>query len=197
MPVEENERGTYIFNSKDLCMLNHIPELVEAGISSLKIEGRMKTPYYVGTIVKAYRQAIDDYFKDHEYYKSRIDYYMSEVSKASHRDFTTGFYFGKPGHDDQVYTNNSYIRDYDFIGIVLEDRNDDGYAVVMQRNKFEVGDKIEILPVKGDSMEMTVESMTDEDGVPVMSAPHPEQILRLKTDLPLKKYDMLRKASKQ
>lgn len=197
MPVEENERGTYIFNSKDLCMLNHIPELVEAGISSLKIEGRMKTPYYVGTIVKAYRQAIDDYFKDPEYYKSRIDYYMSEVSKASHRDFTTGFYFGKPVHDDQVYTNNSYIRDYDFIGIVLEDRNDDGYAVVMQRNKFEVGDKIEILPVKGDSMEMTVESMTDEDGVPVMSAPHPEQILRLKTDLPLKKYDMLRKASKQ
>ncbi len=196
MPVEENERGTYIFNSKDLCMLNHIPELVEE-ISSLKIEGRMKTPYYVGTIVKAYRQAIDDYFKDPEYYKSRIDYYMSEVSKASHRDFTTGFYFGKPGHDDQVYTNNSYIRDYDFIGIVLEDRNDDGYAVVMQRNKFEVGDKIEILPVKGDSMEMTVESMTDEDGVPVMSAPHPEQILRLKTDLPLKKYDMLRKASKQ
>ena len=197
MPVEENERGTYIFNSKDLCMLNHIPELVEAGISSLKIEGRMKTPYYVGTIVKAYRQAIDDYFKDPEYYKSRIDYYMSEVSKASHRDFTTGFYFGKPRHDDQVYTNNSYIRDYDFIGIVLEDRNDDGYAVVMQRNKFEVGDKIEILPVKGDSMEMTVESMTDEDGVPVMSAPHPEQILRLKTDLPLKKSDMLRKASKQ
>ena len=197
MPVEENERGTYIFNSKNLCMLNHIPELVEAEISSLKIEGRMKTPYYVGTIVKAYRQAIDDYFKDPEYYKSRIDYYMSEVSKASHRDFTTGFYFGKPGHDDQVYTNNSYIRDYDFIGIVLEDRNDDGYAVVMQRNKFEVGDKIEILPVKGDSMEMTVESMTDEDGVPVMSAPHPEQILRLKTDLPLKKYDMLRKASKQ
>ena len=197
MPVEENERGTYIFNSKDLCMLDHIPELVEAGISSLKIEGRMKTPYYVGTIVKAYRQAIDDYFTDPEYYKSRIDYYMSEVSKASHRDFTTGFYFGKPDHNDQVYTNNSYIRDYDFIGIVLEDRNEDGYAVVMQRNKFEVGDDIEILPVKGDSMKMTVEAMTDEEGVPVMSAPHPEQILRLKTDLPLKKYDMLRKASKQ
>lgn len=197
MPVEENERGTYIFNSKDLCMLNHIPELVEAGISSFKIEGRMKTPYYVGTIVKAYRQAIDDYFKDPEYYKSRIDYYMSEVSKASHRDFTTGFYFGKPGHDDQVYTNNSYIRDYDFIGVVLEDRNDGGFAKVMQRNKFEVGDKIEVLPVTGDSAEMTVEEMTDEEGTPVMSAPHPEQILMLRTDLPLKKYDMLRKASKQ
>lgn len=198
MPVEENERGTYIFNSKDLCMLNHIPELVDAGISSLKIEGRMKTPYYVGTIVKAYRQAIDDYFRDPEYYKSRIDYYMSEVSKASHRDFTTGFYFGKPGHDDQVYTNNSYIRDYDFIGIVVGDRDEKtGCAVVMQRNKFEVGDKIEVLPVKGDSREMTVTQMWNEEGVPVDSAPHPEQILKLKTDLPLKKYDMLRKASKQ
>lgn len=198
MPVEENERGTYIFNSKDLCMLNHIPELVDAGISSLKIEGRMKTPYYVGTIVKTYRQAIDDYFRDPEYYKSRIDYYMSEVSKASHRDFTTGFYFGKPGHDDQVYTNNSYIRDYDFIGIVVGDRDEKtGCAVVMQRNKFEVGDKIEVLPVKGDSREMTVTQMWNEEGVPVDSAPHPEQILKLKTDLPLKKYDMLRKASKQ
>ena len=198
MPVEENERGTYIFNSKDLCMLNHIPELIDAGISSLKIEGRMKTPYYVGTVVKAYRQAIDDYFKDPEYYKSRIDYYMSEITKASHRDFTTGFYFGKPGHDDQVYTNNSYIRDYDFIGIVTEDRDDEsGCAVIMQRNKFEVGDKIEILPVSGDSMEMTVTQMWNEEGISVQSAPHPEQILKLKTELPLKKFDMLRKASKQ
>ena len=198
MPVEENERGTYIFNSKDLCMLNHIPELVDAGISSLKIEGRMKTPYYVGTIVKAYRQAVDDYFKDPDYYKSRIDYYMEEVSKVSHRDFTTGFYFGKPGHDDQVYTNNTYIRDYDFIGIVVEDKDDEtGCATIMQRNKFEVGDTIEVLPVKGDSAEMTVEKMWDENGVPVASAPHPEQILRLKTELPLKKYDMLRKAAKQ
>lgn len=197
MPIEENERGTFIFNSKDLCMLGYIPELVDAGISSLKIEGRMKTPYYVGTVVKAYRQAIDDYFADPEYYRKRIDYYMSEVCKVSHRDFTTGFYFGKPGHDDQVYTSNTYIRDYDFIGVVLEDRDEEtGCAVVMQRNKFEVGDKIEVLPVKGDSAEMTVESMWDMDGVPVMSAPHPEQILRLKTELPLKKYDMLRKASR-
>ncbi|MCD8036918.1 MAG: U32 family peptidase [Clostridiales bacterium] len=195
LPVEENERGTFIFNSKDLCMLSHIPELVNAGISSFKIEGRMKTPYYVGTVVKAYRQAIDDYFDDPEYYKSRIDYYMTEVSKASHRDYTTGFYFGKPGHDDQVYTNNSYIRDYDFIGMVMEDKDDTtGCAVVMQRNKFIVGDKIEVLPQKGDSAEMTVEQMWDEEGTPIDSAPHPEQIIRLKTDLPLKKYDMLRKA---
>ncbi len=195
LPVEENERGTFIFNSKDLCMLSHIPELVDAGISSFKIEGRMKTPYYVGTVVKAYRQAIDDYFADPEYYNSRIDYYMTEVSKASHRDYTTGFYFGKPGHDDQIYTNNSYIRDYDFIGMVMEDRDDTtGCAVVMQRNKFVVGDKIEVLPQKGDSAEMIVEQMWDEEGTPIASAPHPEQIIRLKTDLPLKKYDMLRKA---
>lgn len=198
MPVEENERGTYIFNSKDLCMLGHIPELADAGVSSLKIEGRMKTPYYVGTVVKAYRQAIDDYFTDPDYYKSRIDYYMAEVSKVSHRDFTTGFYFGKPGHDDQVYTSNTYIRDYDFIGMVIGDRDEaTGCAVVMQRNKFEVGDKIEVIPQKGDSAEMTVSEMWDEEGVPIMSAPHPEQIIRLKTDIPLKKYDMLRKASKK
>lgn len=197
MPVEENERGTFIFNSKDLCMLDHIPELVDAGISSLKIEGRMKTPYYVGTIVKTYRQAIDDYFENPEYYKSRIPYYMSEVCKVSHRDFTTGFYFGKPGHDDQVYTSNTYIRNYDFIGMVVEDWNEEtGCATVMQRNKFEVGDVIEVLPQKGDSSEMTVTQMWDTDGVPVMSAPHPEQILKLKTDIPLKKFDMLRKASK-
>lgn len=197
MPVEENERGTYIFNSKDLCMLGHIPELVDAGISSLKIEGRMKTPYYVGTIVKAYRQAIDDYFDNPEYYKSRIQYYIDEVSKVSHRDFTTGFYFGKPGHDDQVYTNNTYIRDYDFIGMVVDNWDvESGLATVMQRNKFEVGDTIEVLPQKGDSAEMTVTQMWDTDGVPIMSAPHPEQIIRLKTDIPLKKFDMLRKASK-
>ena len=178
-------------------MLQFIPELVDAGISSLKIEGRMKTPFYVGTVVKAYRQAIDDYFTDPEYYRSRIDYYMEEVSKASHRDYTTGFYFGKPGHDDQVYTSNTYIRDYDFIGMVQEDRDDaTGCAIVMQRNKFEVGDEIEVLPQKGDSLKMTVEKMWDEEGNPIMSAPHPEQIVKLETSIPLKKYDMLRKASK-
>ncbi len=198
MPIEENERGTYIFNSKDLCMLGYIPELLDAGVDSLKIEGRMKTPYYVGTVVKAYRQAIDDYFENPEYYKKRIDYYISEASKVSHRDFTTGFYFGKPGHNDQVYTSNTYIRDYDFVGMVMEDWDENtGCAMVMQRNKFEVGDKIEILPVKGDSIEITVEQMWDEDGLPITSAPHPQQMLKLKTDIPLRKYDMLRKATVQ
>ena len=194
MPVVENERGTYIYNSKDLCMLNHIPELVDAGICSLKIEGRMKTPFYVGTVVKAYREAIDDYFEDKEKYLSKIDYYMNEISKASHRDYTTAFYFSKPGGDEQVYTNNSYIREYDFIGMIQEDFDvETGCAIVEQRNKFEVGEEIEVMPAKGESFKMVVEKMWDDRGNEVISAPHPQQILKVKFDRPVKKFDMLRK----
>lgn len=194
MPVVENERGTYIYNSKDLCMLNHIPELVDAGICSLKIEGRMKTPFYVGTVVKAYREAIDDYFEDKEKYLSKIDYYMNEISKASHRDYTTAFYFSKPGGDEQVYTNNSYIREYDFIGMIQEDFDvETGCAIVEQRNKFEVGEEIEVMPAKGESFKMVVEKMWDERGNEVISAPHPQQILKVKFDRHVKKFDMLRK----
>lgn len=194
MPVVENERGTYIYNSKDLCMLNHIPELIDAGICSLKIEGRMKTPFYVGTVVKAYREAIDDYFEDKEKYLSKIDYYMNEISKASHRDYTTAFYFSKPGGDEQVYTNNSYIREYDFIGMIQEDFDvETGCAIVEQRNKFEVGEEIEVMPAKGESFKMIVEKMWDDRGNEVISAPHPQQILKVKFDRPVKKFDMLRK----
>ena len=196
MPVVENERGTYIYNSKDLCMIDHIPELIEAGIYSFKIEGRMKTPFYVGTVVKAYRQAIDDYMTDPALYESRKAYYIEEVSKASHRDYTTAFYFGKPDGNQQVYTNNSYIRDYDFIGMVMEDSDEDGFAVVMQRNKFEKGETIEVMPQKGDSWKMEVELMYNEDGEEVVSAPHPQQILKVKFPAPVKKFDMLRKETK-
>ena len=196
MPVVENERGTYIYNSKDLCMIDHIPELIEAGIYSFKIEGRMKTPFYVGTVVKAYRQAIDDYMADPALYESKKAYYIEEVSKASHRDYTTAFYFGKPDGNQQVYTNNSYIRDYDFIGMVMDDSNENGFAVVMQRNKFEKGETIEIMPQKGDSCKMTVELMFNEEGEEVLSAPHPQQILKVKFPVPVKKFDMLRKETK-
>lgn len=197
MPVEENERGTYIYNSKDLCMLDHIPELIQSGIVSFKIEGRMKTPYYVGTVVKAYRQAIDDCLKDEALYKSKIPYYMEEITKASHRDYTTAFYFGQPDGQQQVYTNNSYIRNYDFVGIVQQDSDDEtGCAVVMQRNKFEVGDKIEVLPAKGSAFEMTVTKLWNEAGQEIISAPHPQQILKMEFDRPVKKFDMLRKAIK-
>ncbi len=193
MPVVENERGTYIYNSKDLCMITHIPELIENGIMSFKIEGRMKTPFYVGTVVKAYREAIDDYMADPALYESKKEYYLEEVSKASHRDYTTAFYFGKPDGNQQVYTNNSYIRDYDFIGMVMEDSDKDGYAVVMQRNKFEVGETIEVMAQKGSSWAMTVEKMFNDEGEEVLSAPHPQQILRIKFPKEVHKYDMLRK----
>ncbi len=195
MPVVENERGTYIYNSKDLCMINHIPDLINAGIFSFKIEGRMKTPFYVGTVVKAYREAIDDYLKDPNLYSRKLAYYIEEVSKASHRDYTTAFYYGKPDGNQQVYTNNSYIREYDFIGMIEKDYDPDtGCAVVMQRNKFSVGDKIEVMPAKGTSWEMTVENMWNEDGVPIETAPHPQQILKVKFPKPVKKFDMLRKS---
>ncbi|HCT65335.1 MAG TPA: peptidase U32 [Lachnospiraceae bacterium] len=197
MPVVENERGTYIYNSKDLCMITHIPDLVKAGIMSFKIEGRMKTPFYVGTVVKTYREAINDYLKDPKLYESKLDYYFEEVSKASHRDFTTAFYYGKPDGEQQVYTNNTYIRDYDFIGMVEDDYDEEtGCAIVMQRNKFVVGEEIEVLPAVGQAWKMTVEKMWNEDGASIESAPHPQQILKVKFPKAVKKYDMLRKLVK-
>ena len=197
MPVVENERGTYIYNSKDLCMITHIPDLVKAGVMSFKIEGRMKTPFYVGTVVKTYREAIDDYLKEPKLYESKLNYYIEEVSKASHRDFTTAFYYGKPDGEQQVYTNNTYIRDYDFIGMVEEDYDPEtGCAVVMQRNKFVVGEEIEVMPAVGEAWKMTVEKMWNQDGAPIESAPHPQQILKVKFPKAVKKYDMLRKTVK-
>lgn len=193
MPVEENERGTYIYNSKDLCMIDHIPDLIDAGVVSLKIEGRMKTPFYVGTVIKAYRRAIDDYFQDPELYEKNREYYLEEVSKASHRDYTTAFYYGKPDGNQQVYTNNSYIRPFDFIGVVMEDSDEDGYAWIEQRNKFSVGEEIEVMPAKGESFSMTVTEIWNEEGEAVESAPHPQQRLRVKFTQPVHAFDMMRK----
>ncbi|WP_304509189.1 peptidase U32 family protein [Anaerotignum sp.] len=194
MPIEENERGTYIYNSKDLCMIQHIPEIIESGIMSLKIEGRMKTPFYVGTVVKAYRGAIDDYVKDPSLYEKNLPYYLEEVSKASHRDYTDGFYFQKPDGNQQIYNSNTYIRGYDFIGMVQEDSDPDtGIAIVEQRNKFSVGDEIEVMPAKSEAFTMTVTKMWDEKEIPVDCAPHPQQILRILFSKPVKKFDMLRK----
>lgn len=194
MAIEEDERGTYIYNSKDLCMIEHIPELAEAGVYSLKIEGRMKTPFYVGTVVKAYRQAIDDFYNDPERYQERVPYYLEEVSKASHRAYTTAFYYGKPDGNQQVYTNNSYIREYDFIGMVQKDWDEKtGLAVVEQRNKFSVGDEIEVMPAEGDSFAVKVTEIWNEADEKVDSAPHPQEILRVRFERPVKKFDMLRK----
>ena len=194
MPIEENERGTYIYNSKDLCMIEHIPDIIESGIMSLKIEGRMKTPFYVGTVVKAYRKAIDDYMESPALYQENLPQYLEEVSKASHRDYTEGFYYEKPDGDQQIYDKNTYIRGFDFIGVVKEDWNpQNGIAVVEQRNKFSVGDTIEVMPAEGEPFTMTVTKMWDEVGEPVETAPHPQQILQILFDKPVKKFDMLRK----
>ncbi len=194
MPIEENERGTYIYNSKDLCMLEHIPDLVDAGVVSLKIEGRMKTPFYVGTVIKAYRMAIDDYFESDEKYYKNIPLYMQEVSKASHRDYTTAFYYEKPDGNQQVYTNNSYIREYDFIGMIKQNSDECNCAIVEQRNKFSVGEVIEVMPAKGNSFSMKVETMWNEQGEKILSAPHPQQILKVQLDRPVKEFDMMRKS---
>ena len=193
MPIVEDDRGTYIFNSKDLCMIEHIPELIDAGIMSLKIEGRIKTCFYVGTVVRAYREAIDDYLRDPALYESKKEHYLREAAKASYRGFTTGFYYGKPNENEQIYTTSSYIRTYDFIGMVIDYDSESGFAVIEQRNKFVVGDKVEFLRHNGEIFEMTVTEMYNEDGERIEEAPHPQQIVRLKVDKPVEKFDMMRK----
>ena len=190
MPVYENERGTYIFNSKDLCMIEYIPEVVDAGIDSLKIEGRMKTALYVATVARTYRKAIDDYFESPEKYRANMDWYQSEISKCTYRQFTTGFYFGKPDENTQIYDSNTYVNEYIYLGIVEEVK--DGLARIEQRNKFCVGDSIEIMKPDGTNVSVTVEAMYTEDGEAVDSAPHPKQVLWIKLSQAPDKYDLLR-----
>lgn len=195
-PIEEDERGTYLFNAKDLCMISYIPELVQSGIYSFKIEGRAKSPFYLATVVKTYRQAIDDYLKDPALYESKKDYYYNEIMKASHRGYTTGFYFNKPKSDAHIYSGNSYVRLYDFIGVVREYDAETGFAIIEQRNKFVVGDEIEFLTIEGDFITQKIEEMYDfKTGEPIMSAPHAQQIVKLKVLKPVKPYELMRKPS--
>lgn len=190
LPVYENERGTFIFNSKDLCMIEYIPQLMEAGIDSLKIEGRMKTALYVATVARTYRKAIDDCWKSEETYRANMDWYREEISKCTYRQFTTGFYFGKPSEEAQIYDNNTYINEYTYLGIVgsLEQ----GCACIEQRNKFSAGDTIEIMKPDGSNVETQVEQILDEEGNSMPSAPHPRQRLRLKLSVLPSPYDILR-----
>ena len=190
MPVYENERGTYIFNSKDLCMIEYIPEVVDAGIDSLKIEGRMKTALYVATVARTYRKAIDDYFESPEKYRANMDWYKAEISKCTYRQFTTGFYFGKPDENTQIYDSNTYVNEYTYLGIV--DEVSEGRARIEQKNKFYVGDAIEIMKPDGNNVPVTVEAIYTEDGISVDSAPHPKQILWIKLSQTPEKYDLLR-----
>lgn len=192
MPVYENERGTFIFNSKDLCMIEHIPELVEAGIDSFKIEGRMKTALYVATVARTYRLAIDDYLRDPEYYRSRIPFYKSEISKCTYRQYTTGFFFGKPDKDTQIYDSNTYEHEYTYLGIV-GDCNGDGLYSVEQRNKFSVGETIEVMKPDGTNIECSVIEIKDDEGDSMECAPHPKQKLWINLGTKLDRYDILRR----
>ena len=181
LPVEENERGTYIFNSKDLCMIEHIPELVNAGIDSFKIEGRMKTALYVAVVSRTYRQAIDDYFEDPQKYIDNIPYYKKEIAKCTYRQFTTGFFFGPTTHDSQIYDNNTYVKGYEYLGTIHESL-EDGRGVFEQKNKFSVGDEVEIMKPTGENIVTKVLSMQDEKGENVDSCPHPGQRITLQTE---------------
>ena len=191
MPVHENERGTYIFNSKDLCMIEHIPEMLEAGIDSFKIEGRMKTALYVATVARTYRRAIDAALASPEAYEKLLPWCREEISKCTYRQFTTGFYFGKPDENTQIYDNNTYINEYIYLGIVGE--AEDNAVRIEQRNKFSVGETIEIMKPDGTNVETKVLSITNEEGEEMESAPHPRQKLRVLLDAPASCYDILRK----
>ena len=178
LPVEENERGTFVFNSRDLCMIEHIPDLLRAGVDSLKIEGRMKTALYVASVARAYRQALDDYDKSEELYQSRIPECQDAIRKCTYRRFTTGFYYGRPDEEAMVYDSNTYVNEAVFLGIV-EEITPERRARIMQRNKFCVGDRIEIMKPDGRDIPIIVKSMYNQNGESVDSAPHPKEIIDL------------------
>ena len=192
LPVYENERGTYIFNSKDLCMIEHIPELMESGIDSFKIEGRMKTALYVATVARTYRRAIDDYKQSPELYREHMAWYQEQISNCTYRQFTTGFFFGKPSDEAQIYDNNTYVKEYTYLGIVVE-RNEEGLYRIEQRNKFSVGESIEVMKPDGANITVTVQRIVDEEGNDMESAPHPKQVLYIDLGQPLAMYDILRR----
>ena len=192
MPVYENERGTYIFNSKDLCMIEHVPEMIDAGIDSFKIEGRMKTALYVATVARTYRKAIDDYLENPEKYKANMEWYKEEIGKCTYREFTTGFYFGKPTSETQIYDSNTYVKNYIYLGTV-EERDARGFAKIEQKNKFSVGETIEIMKPDGRNISSLFRGIYTEDGESQESAPHPKQVLYIDLDGEVEQYDILRK----
>ena len=192
MPVYENERGTFIFNSKDLCMIGHIPEMIGAGIDSFKIEGRMKTALYVATVARTYRKAIDDYLEDPKKYEENMPWYLDQISNCTYRQFTTGFYFGKPDETSQIYDNNTYLKEYTYLGIIGDKR--DGMYRIEQRNKFSVGEQIEIMKPDGRNVEVKVQRIVDEEGKDMESAPHSKQVLYVDLGCKADRYDILRRA---
>lgn len=191
LPIEENERGTYIFNSKDLCMIEYIPELVKAGIDSFKVEGRMKTALYVATVARTYRKAIDDYFEDAARYEKNKPFYMQEIKKGVNRQFTTGFFFGKPTHEDQIYDHNTYEKAYTYLGTISGER--DGLYRLEQKNKFGIGERIEVIKPDGTTLDAQVMKITDDEGNEMESCPHPKQTIYIDLGTKLDLFDILRR----
>lgn len=191
MPVYENERGTYIFNSRDLCMIEHIPELMDAGIDSFKIEGRMKNALYVATVARTYRKAIDDWKEGLALYREHMPWYLEQISGCTHRQYTTGFFFGKPDENTQIYDNSTYHKEYTYLGSVEEVK--DGLCRLEQRNKFSVGETIEIMKPDGRNIETAVRQILNEEGEEQESAPHAKQILWARLEEIPEKYDILRR----
>ncbi len=195
LPVYENERGTFLFNSKDLCMIEHLPDLIHAKIDSLKIEGRMKTALYVATVARTYRKALDDYKKSPQLYLDQMPWYLDQISNCTYRQFTTGFFYGKPSEEAQIYDNNTYIKEYTYLGIVGDVR-EDGTFSLQQRNKFSVGETIEIMKPDGRDLETMVEGIWSEEGEPQESAPHAKQRLWVKLSVCPEPMDILRRQEK-
>ena len=195
MPVYENERGTFVYNSKDLCMIDHIDKLIEAGITSFKLEGRVKSEFYVATVVKAYRQAIDAYFEDPKNYKAQPEW-REELEKVSHRGYTTGFYFGRPGSDAQNYASSAYIRKYEMIGMVVDYDEEKKLAKVVQKNRFFKGSTVEFLRPVGKFFAQELKEMYDENGNPIEVANRPQSIVYIKMDQPIEKDTFLRQERK-
>ena len=191
LPVFENDRGTYIFNSKDLCMIEYIPEIIDAGIDSLKVEGRMKTALYVAAVARTYRKAIDDFFESPEKYQENLEYYRQEIAKCTYRQFTTGFFFDKPKTDAQIYDNNVYVKEYTYLGIVGS-VTEDGYAVLEQRNKFSVGEEVEVMRKNGENILASVLEIKDAEGNPMESCPHPKQKIFVKLTCEVEEFDLIR-----
>lgn len=194
-PIVENDKGTFIFNSKDLCMIEHIPNLIASGISSFKIEGRVKSQYYVATVVRAYKMAIDKYFENPNNYEYKEEL-LNEIKKASNRDFTTGFYFNKPTEKDQVYTSSSYRRNYDFVGLILNYDEETQLATIEQRNRMFVGDEVEVFGPNKDVFIQKIDNMWNEKGEEIDVAPHPQQIIKMKMKEPVENWDIIRRARK-
>ena len=191
LPIEENERGTYIFNSKDLCMIEYIPELVKAGINSFKVEGRMKTALYVATVARTYRRAIDEFFTDPAIYEKHKSGYLEEIRKGVNRQFTTGFFFGKPTHEDQIYDHNTYEKAYSYLGTISGEK--EGLYELEQKNKFSVGEAVEIIKPNGETIETIVRRIKDADGAEMESCPHPQQMIYVDFGTALNIYDIIRR----